>query len=460
MNIFVEATRWGARLGEAPPRPFKFGIIIIVMKNIIQLLIFFFLFSCASSSGNQDIFNAEDIISKIDLPDLGVDTSETAETDSLNDLQDIPDFFIEYYEIGDLKFGEDIWWNDIEKCQAGYPCSSGSECCSGWCVMGSNGWECSSLCQDTCPFEGWKCQEIAAPDGAKDKICIYPHALLCSPCNFDYECNPPYLPWSGHTCISLGKEGNFCGVLCASAKDCPSGYQCKNVTSIQGESSKQCVPDTEICECPGVAMQYGSETSCYDENNFGKCSGKRACTFDGIEPCSAPQPSLGQVCNPDEDGDKSPDWEDCEPYNKDVFPGNIETCNDKDDNCNDEIDEGENAINCQQFLVDNDEDGFGGSDIKCFCNPTKPYTATNSNDCNDNNKEVNPSHAEVCADPEDNDCSGTSNDENADGCKNFYKDNDFDGYGAGTPLCLCEAKNPYVSESGDDCNDADKNINK
>ncbi|MBD91309.1 MAG: hypothetical protein CL940_13335, partial [Deltaproteobacteria bacterium] len=50
--------------------------------------------------------------------------------------------------------------------------------------------------------------------------------------------------------------------------------------------------------------------------------------------------SQGDVCDDDDDNDSSPDADDCEPLNAEVYPGANEDCDGIDNNCNDQIDEG------------------------------------------------------------------------------------------------------------------------
>ncbi len=63
--------------------------------------------------------------------------------------------------------------------------------------------------------------------------------------------------------------------------------------------------------------------------------------------------------------------------------------------------------------------------------------------------------AEDCETPEDDDCSGTTNDEDAYGCEDYYVDADGDGFGleGSSPRCLCEPEGDYTSKYPSDCND-------
>lgn len=125
---------------------------------------------------------------------------------------------------------------------------------------------------------------------------------------------------------------------------------------------------------------------------------------------------------------------DCDDTNVDVFPGNIELCDEIDNNCNVEIDEfvtisfyadfdsdgfGDQTNSVEACLapvgyvadatdcddtsvtyVDNDGDGFGGVN-------TSECGSYSNDDCNDNSNLVSPDGVEVCGNGIDEDCSGS-----------------------------------------------------
>ncbi len=54
----------------------------------------------------------------------------------------------------------------------------------------------------------------------------------------------------------------------------------------------------------------------------------------------------------------------------------------------------------------------------------------------------------------DNDCNGNIDDEGADGCTTYYRDDDGDGYGVTLDArCLCAPAAPYTASQGGDCDD-------
>ena len=73
------------------------------------------------------------------------------------------------------------------------------------------------------------------------------------------------------------------------------------------------------------------------------------------------------------------------------------------------IDSNNNEVDCTEYYLDNDGDGYGISeDSRCLCSPSGAYTATSGGDCNDSNPAVNPGASEDCDDGIDNDCNGNT----------------------------------------------------
>ena len=73
---------------------------------------------------------------------------------------------------------------------------------------------------------------------------------------------------------------------------------------------------------------------------------------------------------------------DCEPFNPNVFNGQVERCNGIDDNCDGVVDE-ENALGCQELFYDFDDDGYGTDLKKCLCAASGYYRALEPGDCAD-----------------------------------------------------------------------------
>mgnify|MGYP001026518241 CR=1 FL=1 len=150
---------------------------------------------------------------------------------------------------------------------------------------------------------------------------------------------------------------------------------------------------------------------------------------------------------------------DCDDAFEDVSPAAPELCDGAlDENCNGLTDE-EDAGNCQIYYRDFDDDGFGIADnSKCLCAPQGDYTAGDDEDCDDTAKSVYPEAVELC-NAVDDDCDGTTDEDAAGGCTNFYRDDDGDGFGiADDFVCTCEVVAPYTSPYPGDCNDGDASI--
>ncbi len=226
--------------------------------------------------------------------------------------------------------------------------------------------------------------------------------------------------------------------------------------------------DPEICD-NGVDDNANGLIDCAD---LGSCCGDAACaeTCDGIDDDCDGQ--VDEDC--DDDGDQFCDASmvvkgtpaicvkgggDCEDLDGTVNPSSVEIClNGKDDNCSGSPDE-ENADGCVQYYSDLDSDEYGTGAPKCLCAPSGSYKALAGGDCNDANKNVNPGTTEQCDTEDDDNCDGSNNDLNADGCSNFYTDLDDDLWGTTPFKCICVADGVFKSGKPGDCNESDASIN-
>jgi len=135
-----------------------------------------------------------------------------------------------------------------------------------------------------------------------------------------------------------------------------------------------------------------------------------------------------------------------------------EVCDGKDNDCDGETDE-EGAKGCTVFYQDEDGDGFGKDGVtKCLCAPQDKYTVTKGGDCDDNDATVYPGAQEICNNKDD-DCNGTSDDENAQNCIWFYEDKDRDTYGSENKKCLCRPYGDFQATRGGDCDDTMASVN-
>ena len=153
----------------------------------------------------------------------------------------------------------------------------------------------------------------------------------------------------------------------------------------------------------------------------------------------------GHVTNP----------EDCDDSDPNINPAAAEACDETDNDCNGMIDDG---LVTTVFYIDADNDSFGDpmNSVES-CQTNLDGYVINSDDCNDNDSNINPAATEAC-DESDNDCNGLIDDGLATTV--FYSDADNDTYG--DPMNSVEScqtsLDGYVTNF-DDCDDSNENIN-
>jgi len=129
---------------------------------------------------------------------------------------------------------------------------------------------------------------------------------------------------------------------------------------------------------------------------------------------------------------------DCDDDDPEVFLGQFEICDEKDNNCDGTADE---VREFAPWFKDTDQDGYGDPDstpvLSCY---RVTGRVLSQNDCDDHTNKVNPNATELC-DGADNDCNGLS-DYKLAGVNNF-EDDDRDG--------IADA----ACDGGVDCNDTD-----
>ena len=360
---------------------------------------------------------------------------------------------------------------------AGWPCASGDDCLSGFCIQTPSGKQCTIGCMDECPFD-WICiqHQPSLPDEVF--ICVPLKMNLCKPCEKNADCLTNGAE-TGDACLPYGTTGDFCGAVCMGDEDCPDGYDCKKVLDVWGYESNQCVLTDGECQCEPWFVDEAATTACSQANEYGECQGQRVCTAAGLTACDAPAPA-NEACNGQDDDcdgdvDENAGGDTCFAENEfgackgtySCFEGKLscdapepegEVCNGKDDNCNGIVDDGfpdsdkDGVADC----LENDIDGDGIMDIDDNCpkheNPGQEDAdldtigdACDPDDDNDQvadgldcaplNKNVYPGAKEEC-NALDDDCNGLVDegftDTDADGLKDCVDgDDDNDGYGDG-----------------------------
>ena len=252
--------------------------------------------------------------------------------------------------------------------------------------------------------------------------------------------------------ICDGVDNNSDGKVDEGCDDDGDGYCDKDMIAIGAPSScpkggGDCV-DTKAFVNPGAAEDCNTPE---DDNCDGELSTIDAanCTplfYDGDSDKYGT--SLFQCLCAPVGKYTAPKTGDCDDTDPTLNPGNLETCDDADNNCDGAIDEG----------CDDDSDGY--CDAKLQVSPTKNPSVCPSGggDCADTNAQINPGKAEVCGNNVDDNCDGSQNDPDASGCTTYYVDADQDTYGTSSSKCLCTPAGSYSATNKLDCDDSDKAV--
>lgn len=145
---------------------------------------------------------------------------------------------------------------------------------------------------------------------------------------------------------------------------------------------------------------------------------------------------------------------DCDDNDATRWPGNSETCDEKDNDCNNQTDEG---LSGSTYFPDEDRDGVGSvAGARSSCRPLSGYV-TLPGDCDDRDSARRPGNPEVC-DDKDNDCDSQPDDGLA--TTTYFRDADGDTYGLSTDsrVSCSPSLAGYVTRAGD-CNDAASAVN-
>jgi len=288
-----------------------------------------------------------------------------------------------------------------------------------------------------------------------------------APCDTDDPCEAFTVCDSGE-CVGNSKcdDGNPCiddpcdpvdgtcldhvdvedGTSCEDGNECSEGDECKNGVCISGPIPEEECGNQIDDDCNNLTDEEGA-IGC--STFYGDDDGDGYGDDDTDTKC---------LCGPD--GTYAAlNLGDCDDGDADVNPGANEICNEKDDDCDGATDE-EDAIGCQTFYEDQDDDGYGPDEkTKCLCAADKDFPTAVSGDCDDGDMDVNPEAEEAC-NGKDDDCDGATDEEDAQGCQAFYADQDDDGYGTiDDSQCLCAPEGVYSTAIPFDCNDQNNLVN-
>lgn len=213
-----------------------------------------------------------------------------------------------------------------------------------------------------------------------------------------------------------------------------------NVVTINPVATEKC--DTIDNDCDGDTDEDGAQncTQYYvDSDQDGYGAGTAVCK------CAAAAPYTTTVGGDCADGDF---------YRN---PSVDELCGDSLDNdCDSKVDE-EGGEGCDFWFYDYDRDSYGDvTKSKCLCaaSTSTKYDAALGTDCRDDLPAVNPGADEACGNAIDDDCDGSTDEENADNCDTWFYDSDGDHYGLSTlSKCLCGLSGLYRATVGGDCDD-------
>jgi hypothetical protein len=201
----------------------------------------------------------------------------------------------------------------------------------------------------------------------------------------------------------------------------PSGYV---------DSSDDC-NDASALFFPGAP-----EDDCEDPNDY-NCDGSVGYTdadADGVAACEG----------------------DCDDNNELINPNADEICDEADNDCDGESDD--DAIDAPTWYLDHDGDSFGDTNYSFTNCDQPPSYVDNDEDCDDLDATSYPGGEELC-DEADNDCDGTTDEDDATDAATWYGDADSDGYGDLKVTTLsCSMPSGYV-DNDTDCDDEDKSVN-
>jgi alpha-tubulin suppressor-like RCC1 family protein len=353
-------------------------------------------------------------------------------------------------------------------CDDGLFCNGAEACVAGACVAGS-----AIACDDSIECTLDVCDEdldrcvFAAPDadgdGVRDASCVDGEGMpLGADCDDDdanrFPGNPEVCDVDGHDedcnletfgAIDRDGDGYFDARCCNPTEDGTGqtcGLDCDDVRpNVSPAATEAC--DRVDNDCDG------------DIDEEVRVAGYVDADRDGFGDFSMPLDSCpGLAGFVPAGGD-----EDCDDDDRTRNPGQVEICDDVDNDCDETVDESPQVVD---WFRDVDGDGFGNAagGIVRSCTPIAGHSLFGT-DCNDAVAGVNPAAAETC-NGRDDDCVGGADFEIAPG---DFEDDDGDGVadvGCGLPRGIdCDDLDPITAGgSAEACdgrdNDCDGNVDE
>jgi hypothetical protein len=209
--------------------------------------------------------------------------------------------------------------------------------------------------------------------------------------------------------------------------------------------------DSVVQSCTRPEGYAATDDDCDDDDSaYNPGATEDDCTDPADYNCDG---STGYV---DGDGDGYAACEECDDTDASINPDAEEECDTVDNDCDGTVDE-DDAIDASTWYADTDSDGYGdASSTTQACSQPTGYTSDDS-DCDDSDSSVSPSATEFCDDV-DNDCDGTTDEDDASDATTWYVDGDGDGYGdSSTTYEACEVPSGYADNT-DDCDDSDADV--
>ncbi|MSQ84158.1 MAG: hypothetical protein EXR77_14965 [Myxococcales bacterium] len=177
---------------------------------------------------------------------------------------------------------------------SGCSCASAGDCDNGLCIETPQGKSCAVNCTTQCPAD-YTCAQTTGRGGDIANVCVPRYGKLCNPCLNSAACAA--LGQLSAVCAIHGDAGAFCGASCDVDSQCPSGFGCAEVVSIEGPKAKQCAPVSTgsgtvgACACSPAASAAKLGTTCTAKakDGSGGCPGVRGCGDNGLSACAGPE---------------------------------------------------------------------------------------------------------------------------------------------------------------------------